>query len=106
MFDFKVLSMCDYMQSKTLFQFVYDRRSSTSMHVRLSIQVNGELMNTGHDITLKVHHHSSEKHIFRFSGGPLSYSYQVHSIKLHFGTFDDIGSEHTVAGRQFPLEVS
>ena len=61
-------------------------------------------MNTGQDITLQLLNNSS-RHAFRFSGGPLSYSYQVHSIKLHFGTFDHLGSEHTVAGRQFPLEV-
>ena len=61
-------------------------------------------MNTGQDITLQLFNNST-RHAFRFSGGPLSYSYQVHSIKLHFGTFDHLGSEHTVAGRQFPLEV-
>lgn len=43
---------------------------------------------------------------FLISGGPLSYTYRVHYIKLHFGRVDQIGSEHTVSGKPFPLEVS
>ena len=37
--------------------------------------------------------------------GPLSYTYNVHYVKLHFGSVDHIGSEHTVAGKPFPIEV-
>lgn len=37
--------------------------------------------------------------------GPLSYSYTLHSLHLHFGRSDDLGSEHFISGFQFPAEV-
>jgi hypothetical protein len=40
------------------------------------------------------------------SGGPLSYSYTIHSLHLHFGRTDEAGSEHFISGNQFPAEVS
>lgn len=40
------------------------------------------------------------------TGGPLSYTYTLHSIHLHFGTNDLKGSEHTIEGIAFPGEVS
>lgn len=39
------------------------------------------------------------------SGGPLSYSYRVYEIQLHFGRGDHQGSEHLLAGIAFPAEV-
>ena len=42
---------------------------------------------------------------FLLTGGPLSYTYRVQFIKLHFGRVDQMGSEHTVGGRPFPMEV-
>ncbi|OQR74290.1 carbonic anhydrase-related protein 10-like [Tropilaelaps mercedesae] len=39
------------------------------------------------------------------SGGPLSYSYRVYEIQLHFGRNDHQGSEHLLAGFAFPAEV-
>ncbi|XP_022660770.1 carbonic anhydrase-related protein 10-like isoform X2 [Varroa destructor] len=39
------------------------------------------------------------------SGGPLSYSYRVYEIQLHFGRTDHQGSEHLLAGFAFPAEV-
>ncbi|CAG0920577.1 unnamed protein product [Notodromas monacha] len=38
------------------------------------------------------------------TGGPLTYSYQVEEIHLHYGTRESIGSEHTINGRAFPAE--
>ncbi|KAH9509948.1 Carbonic anhydrase- protein 10 [Bulinus truncatus] len=65
-------------------------------------RVNGTVVNTGHDITFYIN--DTDKP-FAFTGGPLSYTYRVHQIKLHFGKIDQLGSEHTVGGRPFPLEV-
>lgn len=48
----------------------------------------------------------SSKNNFNFTGGPLSYSYRVFQIKIHFGSMDSVGSEHSVAKKSFPGEVS
>jgi hypothetical protein len=40
------------------------------------------------------------------TGGPLTYSYQVEEIHLHYGTREGVGSEHTINGHAFPAEVS
>ena len=40
-----------------------------------------------------------------FSGGPLSYSYTLKEIVLHYGRENDRGSEHTISGHQFPAEI-
>ena len=42
---------------------------------------------------------------FTFTGGPLSYNYTVHQLKFHIGSDDHLGSEHTVGGKAFPMEV-
>ncbi|XP_046555915.1 putative carbonic anhydrase-like protein 1 [Haliotis rubra] len=66
-------------------------------------RVDAALMNTGHDLLLKVN--TTYEPYFTFTGGPLSYKYRVHQIKLHYGRVDQIGSEHSVAGRPFPIEL-
>ena len=43
--------------------------------------------------------------VANITGGPLDYSYPVHSVSLHFGLRDNSGSEHTVDGKSFPGEV-
>ncbi|XP_022658276.1 carbonic anhydrase-related protein 10-like isoform X2 [Varroa jacobsoni] len=43
--------------------------------------------------------------LVNISGGPLSYSYRVYEIQLHFGRHDHQGSEHLLAGFAFPAEV-
>ncbi|ESO88444.1 hypothetical protein LOTGIDRAFT_165569 [Lottia gigantea] len=68
-----------------------------------SRKVEGILLNTGYDITFRLN--TTLLPYFTFTGGPLSYTYTVHEIKLHFGSVDQIGSEHTVSGRPFPAEV-
>lgn len=30
----------------------------------------------------------------------------MYEIKIHFGDHDSIGSEHSIGGKKFPLEVS
>jgi len=66
-------------------------------------QVNGTLTNTGHDIRLSLD--DTTTHYVNISGGPLSYHYRVAELVLHFGSTDNVGSEHTIDALQFPAEV-
>ncbi|KAL8622204.1 hypothetical protein ACOMHN_053006 [Nucella lapillus] len=66
-------------------------------------RVDGHLINTGNDITFRVD--PGFEPPFLLAGGPLSYVYRVQYIKVHLGRVDQIGSEHTVGGRPFPMEV-
>ncbi|GFR61570.1 carbonic anhydrase-related protein 10 [Elysia marginata] len=66
-------------------------------------KVDSYIVNNGHDITIYINETGIKP--FQFTGGPLSYTYRVHHIKFHFGSGDHIGSEHTVQGRSFPLEL-
>ena len=66
-------------------------------------QVSGSLTNTGHDIRLRLD--DSSTHHVNISGGPLSYHYRVAELVLHFGSTDNVGSEHTIDSLQFPAEV-
>ena len=61
-------------------------------------------MNKGHDITMEMMNEPTNPH-FIVTGGPLSYAYRASQIKIHFGTDNEKGSEHLIAGKQFPLEV-
>ncbi|XP_021366077.1 carbonic anhydrase-related protein 10-like [Mizuhopecten yessoensis] len=63
-------------------------------------KIDGKLINTGHDLTLTV-----DDLDFTFTGGPLSYDYIVYEIKIHLGNSDRVGSEHTVGGNAFPMEI-
>ena len=39
------------------------------------------------------------------SGGPLSNSYQLLQLHFHWGSNDSQGSEHTINGERFPMEM-
>ncbi|CAL1291223.1 unnamed protein product [Larinioides sclopetarius] len=67
-------------------------------------RVNGVIQNTGHGVVFRVDtgQHSP---VVNISGGPLSYSYRVQEIHLHFGRTDGQGSEHRVGSHAFPAEV-
>ena len=39
------------------------------------------------------------------SGGPLDHAYQLEQLHFHWGAEDSRGSEHTVDGRRFPMEM-
>ena len=41
----------------------------------------------------------------RLYGGKLGHPYQVAGVHFHWGRSDSEGSEHTINGQQFPLEV-
>ncbi|XP_060579909.1 carbonic anhydrase-related protein 10-like [Ruditapes philippinarum] len=66
-------------------------------------KINGWLVNTGNDLIIEVNK-AKNSSSFVFTGGPLSYNYRLDQIKIHFGIYDEIGSEHTIAGKQFPVE--
>ncbi|KAL8569321.1 hypothetical protein ACOMHN_024269 [Nucella lapillus] len=69
--------------------------------------MSGFLQNNGHDITFYAEHSGMSRWDgVNITGGPLSYRYRVDQIKLHFGLADSEGSEHTVAGKSFPVELS
>lgn len=61
------------------------------------------LVNTGQDLKLVVK--ETDTNPFIFTGGPLSYQYTLFEIKLHFGDNNSKGSEHSIGGKKFPLEV-
>ncbi|KAK9508539.1 hypothetical protein O3M35_006077 [Rhynocoris fuscipes] len=67
-------------------------------------RVNGILTNTGHSVLFTVDN-TTRQHV-NFTGGPLSYKYQLHHIHIHYGLHDDMGSEHTINGHTFPAEVT
>jgi len=65
-------------------------------------QVSGTMYNTGRHVSLRP----DKSHLVNISGGPLSYSYRLEEIRLHFGSEDSQGSEHLLNGQAFPGEVS
>lgn len=66
-------------------------------------QVHGSLINTGHSLEWRVKPSSGPR--VNLSGGPLSYTYSVSHLRLHFGERDLQGSEHTIANYAFPAEL-
>jgi len=66
-------------------------------------RVNGFLSNTAHSVLFRVDN-STRTHV-NFTGGPLSYRYQLHHIDIHYGLHDEAGSEHTINGYTFPAEI-
>lgn len=66
-------------------------------------RVKGLLTNTGHSVVFTVDNET--RHPVNISGGSLSYRYQFHEIHLHYGLYDETGSEHTVDGYAFPAEM-
>ncbi|XP_066986879.1 carbonic anhydrase-related protein 10-like [Macrobrachium rosenbergii] len=66
--------------------------------------VRGELVNTGHSLEWRIIT-SPQRSSVNLSGGPLSYTYSVSHLRLHFGERDSQGSEHTIANYAFPAEL-
>jgi carbonic anhydrase len=55
--------------------------------------------NNGHTVNLGL------STTYRVSGGKLSSSYRVAGVHFHWGKTDSAGSEHTVNGKPYPLEM-
>ncbi|CAH1776302.1 unnamed protein product [Owenia fusiformis] len=66
--------------------------------------VGGWLLNNGHDIKFKIDDPAKPNSI-NITKGPLSYMYRVIDITIHFGSSDDLGSDHTIEGKSFPAEI-
>lgn len=66
-------------------------------------RVDGIVLNTGRDVTLNLL--ESKSNCITILTGPVSYRYRVAQLKIHFGTLDSSGSEHTISGQYFTAEV-
>ncbi|XP_069995698.1 carbonic anhydrase-related protein 10-like [Penaeus vannamei] len=66
-------------------------------------EVKGQLVNTGHSLEWRVL--TSTALPLNLSGGPLSYTYSISHLRMHFGERDLQGSEHTIANYAFPAEL-
>ncbi|CAL4122742.1 unnamed protein product, partial [Meganyctiphanes norvegica] len=60
-----------------------------------------ELKNNGHAVTMYV----KKKDSISIRGGLLPYTYTLHQIHFHWGSYSVRGSEHTVNGKAYPLEM-
>ena len=78
------------------------RSSFIQDYIFFSRQIFGVVRNTGRRVIFSVDRSSPPVRIY---GGPLSYRYLLHEIEIKFGGDDSHGSEHTVNGKAFPLEV-
>lgn len=72
-------------------------------HLSLTLQINGLLVNSGNDLSIDVDDDGPLG--MTFYSGPVCYRYKVKYIKIHFGINDYTGSEHRIAGKEFPAEV-
>ncbi|XP_064609265.1 carbonic anhydrase-related protein 10-like [Liolophura sinensis] len=66
-------------------------------------QINGLLVNSGNDLSIDVDDDGPLG--MAFYSGPVCYRYKVKYIKIHFGINDYTGSEHRIAGNEFPAEI-
>ncbi|XP_078392689.1 carbonic anhydrase-related protein 10-like, partial [Cetorhinus maximus] len=63
--------------------------------------ISGIMYNTGRYVSLRL----EPDQLVNISGGPLSYSYRLEEIRLHFGSINTLGSEHLIDGAHFPAEI-
>uniref|UniRef100_A0A1B6C938 Alpha-carbonic anhydrase domain-containing protein n=1 Tax=Clastoptera arizonana TaxID=38151 RepID=A0A1B6C938_9HEMI len=66
-------------------------------------KVMGTLLNTGQSLVFRVD--KDTKHHVNISGGPLAYRYQFEEFYIHYGTVNQMGSEHRIHGYSFPAEI-
>ncbi|XP_068767074.1 carbonic anhydrase 15-like isoform X1 [Struthio camelus] len=62
------------------------------------------LMNDGHTVVLSLHGDSAAERI-NITGGGLPGTYRALQLHFHWGSLAGNGSEHTLDGRQFPMEL-
>ncbi|KAL3859878.1 hypothetical protein ACJMK2_010066 [Sinanodonta woodiana] len=79
---------------------IYDASLATNrLTISYGAETNMLVKNSGHSIQVDA---SDQSEIF---GGPLSGKYRLQQFHLHWGTTDDVGSEHTVDGTSFSAEL-
>nr|XP_057917587.1 carbonic anhydrase-related protein 10a [Doryrhamphus excisus]XP_057917588.1 carbonic anhydrase-related protein 10a [Doryrhamphus excisus]XP_057917590.1 carbonic anhydrase-related protein 10a [Doryrhamphus excisus] len=64
-------------------------------------KVRGTMYNTGRHVSVRL----DKEHLVNISGGPMMYSHRLEEIRLHFGSEDNLGSEHLLNGQAFSGEV-
>ncbi|KAL4144005.1 hypothetical protein QTP88_006250 [Uroleucon formosanum] len=65
-------------------------------------KVSGTIENTGQSLVFRVDKES--KYVLNITEGPLTYRYQFQEFYIHFGTDNNLGSEHKIQGYSFPAE--
>ncbi|XP_022098900.1 carbonic anhydrase-related protein 10-like [Acanthaster planci] len=70
--------------------------------VEAPLRTSGVIQNTGRRVVFSLDRSTP---VVRIYSGPLNYRYNLHEIELKFGDDDSHGSEHTVNGKAFPVEV-
>lgn len=94
-------------QGKIQQQLQHSTSNSHHLHTNtLSGSNNINIINNNNNVNHGHHGHHSHISSVNVTGGPLSYTYALDSVHLHFGTSDTKGSEHTIEGIAFPGEVS
>ncbi|XP_055521456.1 LOW QUALITY PROTEIN: carbonic anhydrase-related protein 10-like, partial [Leucoraja erinacea] len=74
----------------------------TPLHINTAgRKVSGTMYNTGRHVSLRL----DKEPLVNMSGGPLTYSYRLEEVRLHFGSEDSQGSEHLLNGQAFSGEV-
>lgn len=68
------------------------------------LQVSGTIENTGQSLVFRINKDS--KYVLNITEGPLTYRYQLQEFYIHFGTNNNLGSEHKIQGYSFPAEVN
>ncbi|XP_060607041.1 putative carbonic anhydrase-like protein 2 isoform X2 [Ruditapes philippinarum] len=66
--------------------------------------MSGTLINNGVDLTFEANETSLYAPV-NITLGPLSYKYTISQIKFHFGSWDGMGSEHSINKQWFDGEV-
>ncbi|CAI5446699.1 unnamed protein product [Caenorhabditis angaria] len=69
------------------------------------VQVVSEMVNVGQMIRVRIGYSRARPSV-NITNGPLNgYQYRVQRIDFHFGNTTHNGSEHTINGRRYPMEV-
>lgn len=83
---------------KKLKPFIFDGLKSID-HLRLLLE------NNGHTAKVTVGSNNPKDSIISVLGGPLHVPYIVEQFHFHWGSRDGRGSEHSINGRFFPMEM-
>ncbi|VDK88771.1 unnamed protein product [Litomosoides sigmodontis] len=66
------------------------------------MKLKGEIVNNGHSVQVKPHFENDRPKI---QGGGLDQTYRLVQYHFHWGLQDNEGSEHTLAGLHYPVEL-
>ncbi|XP_050521545.1 carbonic anhydrase-related protein 10 isoform X1 [Daktulosphaira vitifoliae] len=73
-----------------------------NLHIDVD-KVSGIIENTGQSLVFRVDKDS--KYVLNITDGPLTYRYQFQEFYIHYGTDNNLGSEHKIQGYSFPAEI-